>query len=171
MKKLIVAVVLFFIGLVIFMPKENLLSTLKSLLKKEHIEIVSKDTKDRLIDLKLDDTLFIYDGIESLEAKSISVKPWIFYNKIEANALAPTKGLRGILNVKADEFTITHSILKPTIANINATGKFGELDGFADLKKRSVYLLLKPSEAFKNSKIVRDYFKKSKEGLVYESNF
>jgi len=171
MKKIVIATIFFFIGLIIFMPKENLFFTLKKILKKEHIELVSKDVSDRFVDLRLEDTLFIYDGIESLKAKTITLSPWLFYNTIEAKDISASKALRDMLNIKVDELKITHTIFNPKLAKLKAWGKFGNLDGYIDLDKRLIHLILTPSASFKKSQIVRDYFRNSKEGLLYESNF
>jgi len=171
MKKLLIALMIFLIGIVLFMPKEHLFFTLRKYLKKEHIEILSSSLSDRWLYLNMDDALLIYDGIESLEAKRVIIKPWIFYNQIEAKDLLPVKSLRNILNIKADDLKITQNIFKPMIANLVADGKFGEISGYIDLKKRTIHLLLRANKGFENSKVVRDYFRKSKEGLVYESNF
>ncbi len=171
MKKILLAFVLFIIGIILFMPKENLLYTLETILKKEHLELRSDDIRDRLIDLDIKEPLILYDGIESLKANELVITPWILKNKIEATDVRVTKALERILNVKADRVVIDHSILDYKRAYIKASGDFGEISGSIDLGDKKIHLLLNPTKKFKNNQIVRDYFKKSKEGLVYESKF
>ncbi|RUM67674.1 MAG: hypothetical protein DSZ06_00720 [Sulfurospirillum sp.] len=171
MKKILIAIVSFLVAVVLFMPKVNLFYTLEELLKKEHVEIVVDSIKDRWIDLVLKDATVFYDKIESVKAKEIDIKPWLVYNVIEAKDITMAKGLQSILNFKIDEAKISHSILHYKSLNIEASGDFGSLSGEVDLLKRSVHILLQPTRRFERSQVARDYFKKSKEGLIYESKF
>jgi len=171
MKKILIAILFFILGVVLFMPKINLLYTLEGLLKKEHIEIREDTLKDRWIDLKLENALVLYDGVESLVAKELTISPWLFYNSIKAYEVEPSSTLKGMLNIKADSVSITHSLLSYKKASIEAIGDFGRIFGDVDLLDRKVHLVLEPSDSFKNNKIVKDFFKKSEEGLVYESKF
>ena len=84
MKKILIAILFFILGVVLFMPKINLLYTLEGLLKQEHIELREDSLKDRWIDLNLQNALVLYDGIESLQARELTISPWLFYNTIKA---------------------------------------------------------------------------------------
>jgi len=171
MKKILIAILFFILGVVLFMPKINLLYTLEGLLKQEHIELREDSLKDRWIDLNLQNALVLYDGVESLQARVLTISPWLFYNTIKAYDVEPSSTLKNMLNVKADSVSITHSLLDYKKANIEAIGDFGKIYGDIDLKKRKVKLILEASDSFKNDKIIKDFFKKSEEGLVYESKF
>jgi hypothetical protein len=171
MKKVFLLIVSFLVGVIIFMPKENLLYTLGKELKKDNIEIVSDEIRDRLIDLDMKNVLLIYDGIEALRIKEIDIKPWMLYNKIEAFDIAPSKSLSNMLNIKAKHLTIIQSIIDMKKAHISGDGDFGVIEGEIDLGKRVIKIILHPKSSFKNSQLLRDYFKKGKEGYIYESKF
>ncbi len=170
MKKFIVLLLGFLVGLVLFMPKDQLYFTALNLLQKERVEIKSKEVRDRWFWLDIKDAKIFYDGIESLEAKSIDMKPWLFYNSVVIEDAKSSQELRGVMEIEANKVILTHSLLNYKEVHIEAKGSFGEAEGSADLIDRSVKILLKPSKSFKNSQL-SGYFKKSKEGWIYESKF
>ena len=171
MKKLLLALVLFFVGLVLFMPKLNLLYTLESFLQKEHIQINAKESRDRWVDLLLQDVHIGYDGIDSLKIERASIKPWIFYNRIELTGVKPSASVSDMVKTSAKEFHVTHSILHYNVATVEGEGAFGVLEGEIDLKDRKVHLILHPSKSFRHNQILRENFRKTKEGYLYESHF
>ncbi len=171
MKKLLLACVLFFIGLVLFMPKLNLLYTLESLLQKEHIQIHAKESQDRWVDLVLKEVHIGYDGIDSLKIEHASIKPWIFYNRIDLTGVKPSTSIADMVKTSAKALHITHSILHYNVAKIEGEGAFGTLEGEIDLQDRKVHLILHPSKSFRHNQILRENFRKTKEGYLYESHF
>ena len=171
MKKILLAILLLIVGLVLFMPKVNLFYALGDLMKKELVQIQQKSIKDRWVDLQLLDATVFYDKIESIKAKEIDIKPWLLYNKITLKEIKPSSSIKRFFNFKANSAVITHSILDYKKAHIEADGDFGEISGEADLIARKIHLLLKPTKRFEKNQVVRDYFKKTKEGYVYESSF
>ncbi len=171
MKKFMFAFLFFIIGLILFMPKSNLLYTLEKYLQQEHIQISSKETKDRWIDLLLKEVHIGYDGIDSLKVDQISIKPWIFYNSIDMGNLKPSASVADIVRTSAKEIHITHSILHYNVANIVGEGRFGTLEGEINLTDRKIHLLLHPSKSFRENQILRENFRKTKEGYLYESKF
>ncbi len=169
MKKIILFIVVFYLGFVLFMPKVNLYYTLENFVKKEHVEIKEGTLKDRWIDLDIKDATVFYDGIASLEAKELRISPWLFYNKVTATGVSPTKEIKRMFDASAKKVTLTYSLLAYKTIMIEAEGDFGTLHGTLDVIKQKVHLILEPSAKFKNNTIVRQYFKKEEEGLVYES--
>jgi hypothetical protein len=171
MKKILLIVVSFALGLIFFMPKMNLYYTMENILKKEHIMIEEGSIKDRWFDLHITDATLLYDGIASVNVGDISVKPWLVYNTLSATDVAPTKQLQQMLNVQAKEVSLRYSLLDYKHVLIEANGDFGEVEGSADIFAHTIRLNLTPSEAFKNSPLIGQYFQKSEEGLIYESKF
>ncbi len=169
MKKIVLIVSLFYLGFVLFMPKINLYYTLENIAKKEHIMIEEGAIKDRWVDLHIEDATLFYDGIASLKAREMTLLPWIVYNKITLKDVTPAKAVEKMLQTKAEEVTLTYSLLSYKAIMIAAHGDFGELDGTLNLLEQKIRIVLHPSNAFKNHQIVREYFKKQEEGFVYES--
>ena len=169
MKKILLVFVAFLVGVILFMPKVNLYYTLENLLQKEHIVIKEGSLKDRWIDLSIKDAVVSYDGIASVEAASISVTPWLLYHKVTAYDVHPTPVIARMFNAKADRVVITHSVLDYKHIMIEAEGDFGLVHGTLDVIAQKIHLVLEPSTSFKDNALVREYFKKQEEGLVYES--
>ena len=169
MKKILLFILMFLIGVVLFMPKINLYYTLEDFAQKEHIQIKEKSITDRWIDLDIKDATLFYDGIASVDIAELTISPWIVYNTIKAKDVRPTKEIKRMLDVKASEVVMRYSLLDYKHIMIEASGDFGALHGTIDVVAQKVRLLLEPSAKFKHHDIVRQYFKKEEEGLVYES--
>jgi len=169
MKKIVLVGLFFYLGVVLFMPKVNLYYTLESLAKKEQVEIKEGVLTDRWVDLHIQDARVFYDGVASVVADTLNISPWIFYTKIIATNVRPAKALKRMFDVHATEVILTHSVLDYKSIMIEAQGDFGTLSGSVDIMERKVKLILEPSAKFKNNNMVKRYFKKTEEGLVYES--
>ena len=169
MKKILLFIAILYLGFVLFMPKINLYYTLENFAKKELIEIKEGTLKDRWIDLDIKEAVVSYDGIASIEVDEVKISPWIFYNKITALGLTPTNEIQKMFNARADEVVLTYSVLDYKHIMISAWGDFGKIEGTLDVFAQKVRLVLDPSEKFKHHMLVKQYFKKEEEGLVYES--
>ena len=169
MRKIILFITMFLFGIVLFMPKVNLYFTLENFAKKEHVEVKEGTLKDRWIDLNIKDATIFYDGIASLNANELTIAPWLFYNKVTALGISPTKEIKSMFDVNADKVSLIYSVLDHKYIMIEAEGDFGQIEGTLDVIEQKVRLILTPSQKFKNNTLVRQYFKKEEEGLVYES--
>ncbi len=169
MKKILIALVFFLLGAILFMPKVNLYYTLENLLEKEHVVIKEGALKDRWIDLSIKEAVIFYDGIASVEASAITITPWIFYDKVTMHDVHPTPAIAKMFNAKANHVVLTYSVLDYKHILIEAEGDFGQLHGTLNVIAQKIHLVLEPSETFKHNSLVKEYFKKQEEGLVYES--
>jgi hypothetical protein len=168
-KKILLVFIVFLLGVILFMPKVNLYYTLENILQKEHIIIKEGALKDRWIQLDITDAVVFYDGIASVEVSSITVMPWLLYHKVTMEDVRPTPEIARMFDAKANRVIMTYSVWDYKHIMIEAEGDFGLLHGRLDVLAQKIYLLLEPSETFKNNALVRQYFKKQEEGLVYES--
>lgn len=169
MKKLVILFAVFYIAFITLMPKENLYYTLKNKLKDERITMTEESINDDFISLKGKKVSIFYDGIESVEADEFSVMALGFYNKIDASNVGAAKDLKNMFGFSADDVEITYAVWNYKIATITASGDFGSIDGTFELASGTLKLLLDPSLEFEKSSIIRQYFKKSEEGYIYES--
>ena len=169
MKKILIFLIVFYIVAIVFMPKENLYFTLKNTLKSEQIGLNEESLSDNFVSLKALGLVVSYDGIKSLQAKELVVTPFLFYNKIKAYEVSAASSFKEMFRFSADEVEITYAIWNYNEAKIYATGDFGELNGVFDLQKKSLQVVLKPSMEFENSSMLRQHFKKSEEGYIYET--
>lgn len=169
MKKILLFIMIFYVGIVLFMPKINLYYTLEGFLKKEHVEIKEGVLKDRWIDLEIKDATIFYDGIASVHVEQLTLSPWLFYDSAKAINIKPTKEIQKMFNVHADRVSCRYSVLDYKHIMIEAAGDFGTVHGSVNIMAQKVRLILEPSAKFAHHDIVRNYFKKEEEGLVYES--
>ncbi len=171
MKKILIFILVFFGSVIVFMPKINLYNTLEKFLKDERILIKEKKISDNLISLDIEGATLFYDGIKSLEIGSLKVKPWLITNEIILTDIKPSAVIKKQLDVQADNIEITYSLWDYKNINIFAEGDFGEVSGvfeILDEKSGKLHLVLDASKKFVNNSFVRQNFKKSEEGLVYE---
>ena len=72
------------------------------------------------------------------------------------------------MDVKADNIKISYSLWDYENVKIFAKGDFGEINGNFEVLNGKLHLVLDASKKFVNNSFVRQNFKKSEEGLVYE---
>ena len=73
-----------------------------------------------------------------------------------------------MLDIKIIEAKLTQTIISPATVHIYALSTIGEIEGSFNLKTDILKVVLTPNDKFKTFKY-KNYFKKSKEGYVYES--
>jgi hypothetical protein len=170
-KRLLVVLLSFLIGVVIFMPKVKLYSLLNSYLSKERVHLKEESLHDRWFYLDVEGLKVYYDGVESLDAGRVLINPWIVYNSLKLTDVRTSDSLRGIVDFKAKEVVLRYHPFSYKVVNIKGKSDYGEFAGEIDLLKRSVKIVFEsPGKKFYNSPIA-GYFKKSEEGEVYETEF
>jgi hypothetical protein len=169
MKKFLIVIIVFILGLIAFMPKDNLYFTLKNILKDERVEIVEDSLQNNILALDAQGISLFYDGIDSAKIDGFSLKPYLFYNSLNLENVSPSKDLKKMFNFSASTVDITYAIWDFSHVNIEAEGDFGALTGVIDITTQTIKLLLEPTLRFEKSQFVGEYFKKSDEGYVYES--
>ncbi len=159
--KFLTIILSFFIGLIIFMPKENLFFTLQKELKKENIFINTKASSN-LIDLKLDNSKIFVNKINIANIESIKITPLLFFNKIDL------KNIKIDFNhLNVDNLNLTYSILTPFNVDIKGSSNFATIKGFIDLKNRNMKIYLLNL----TNKTIKSFLKKDKKGYFYAQKF
>lgn len=159
--KFLTIILSFFIGLIIFMPKENLFFTLQKELKKENIFINTK-TSSNLIDLKLDNSKIFVNKINIANIESIKITPLLFFNKIDL------KNIKIDFNhLNIDNLNLTYSVLTPFNVDIKGSSNFATIKGFIDLKNRNMKIYLLNL----TNKTIKSFLKKDKKGYFYAQKF
>ncbi len=169
MKKGLMFLALFYLALIIFMPRVNFYYTVVNALKSNQISVTQESLNDGLFSLKSDSVVISYDGIESVTLEELSLSAFIFYNKITASNVKASKSLQNMFKYSADLVEVTYVIWDFKRAKIFAKGDFGVLNGVVDLSLKTIKVVLEPSDEFKSSPLLRQYFKNSDEGYIYES--
>ncbi len=169
MKKFLTILIVFYFSIIIFMPKESLYFTLKNRLKNEQIVIVEDSLNDNFLSLNSEGVSIFYDGIDSVKIENFSIKPYLLYNSMHAQNISPSNDLKKMFKFSASSLDISYAIWDYQNINIKAEGNFGEVVGTIDVLTRTLKLILEPTLRFEKSPLIKQYFKKSEEGYIYES--
>ena len=160
MKKFFIFLLGLFIGIIFFMPKDNLYYTAQKFLSKENIYINSSIKSG--INLDLTNGKVYQNGIDFLDFKEIKVLPFLFFNKIEANNININ-----LQSLKINKLNITYSIINPLKVYISGTSNFGKIEGNINLIKKyiKVYILNLTNNNIKS------FLRKDKKGYFYYAKF
>jgi hypothetical protein len=146
MKKVLIILFSFYIGLIIFMPKKELLyKSFEYLPFKVDAKIISNP-----IYVKLENSKIIYTNVNSAYIKELQIFPFIFYNQINVKELR-------IFNKK---FSFKVFVL-PHRAFIR-----GDINGYIDFLNKKIDLLIKnpPPQ-------IRGFLKYSNKGYILDEIF
>jgi hypothetical protein len=160
MKKILIFILGFLIGFIIFMPKDNLYYTLQKYLEKEKVYINSNIKSD--ISLNLIDGTVYYNGMDILRFEKVKILPLILFNELKADNIKVS-----IKNYKITSLKAFYTLFYPIKIFIKGKSSFGELEGYVDMIKREVkiYILNLTDTSIKS------FLKKDKKGYFYYAKF
>jgi len=160
MNRFIIFLIGFFLGFIIFMPKNNLYFTLQKYLSKKNIYINSKI--DSSVSLNLKNGIIYYNGMDIITFDKVKILPFIFFNKIEAYNLKIK-----FQNLKIRKIDIVYSIVNPFKVYINGNSNFGEIKGNVNLLKKHIKIYILNL----SNNILKKFLKKDKKGYFYYATF
>ena len=160
MKKFFIFLIGFFLGVLIFMPKDNLYYTAQKFLSKENIYINSGIKNGIFLDLY--NGKIYKNGIDFAEFKDIKIIPYFLFNQIRAKNININ-----FQNLKINHLKITYSIINPIKIYISAKANFGIITGEVNLFKRfiKIYILNLTNNNIKS------FLQKDKKGYFYYAKF
>ena len=169
-----IAFTLFFIAsLICFMPKSSLYYMLEHKLQPIGVSISSQSAKDGCFTLKLKESSLFVKSIQSAHIAKTEIKFFVLYNSIDMTDIKLSSAAASFLPLHVQSTKVKYSILDPLNIRAKIVGEFGEADAKADLIKRVVHVVLKPSKI-----MLKEYvqtlrnLKKSVNGeFIYEQNF
>ena len=167
-KKALLLLLLLWIGMIVFMPKESLYYALEKRLAHEGIEINEEQIEEGMFSLTLKHPVIYVEGIQVATVKKIRVYTLLFYTSIKAENIAVEKSLHRYVPSKVEKVWLIHTLLHPLGVSVTAKGGFGTITGMIDLKKRNVHLDVTNPEKLG---MLRGQMKKNKKGWYYETSF
>ena len=168
MKKFLVILLSFYLSIVFFMPKEQLLFTALNQTSKQNLNYRVEDLSDYGFFESIKRLTIYFDKGELLEVDDTKIYPFLFFNKLTFSQIHILGSFRKLLNIKIIEVSLTNTILSPTTINIYANSTIGELRGSFDIDSNRLKVILEPNDKF-NSFKYKNYFKKTEEGYIYET--
>lgn len=168
MKKILAVLLSIYISIIIFMPKKQILYTLLNQASQEKINFELKNLTDYGIFENIDKITFYYDMAKFFEVSGARFFPLLVYNRLSFSQINLVGSFKSMLEIKIIEAKLTENLLSPYKVSIYALSTIGRFTGSYDLKSNRLRVLLVPNDKFTSFKY-KKYFKKTKEGYIYES--
>lgn len=167
-KNALIVLLLVWLGVLGFMPKQELYYTLEEALAKQEIALNEKKINEGLFGLTLEKVSVYVKGIKVATIKELDIFTLLFYTRVELHTLHVDDSLKQMVPQKTKEASLSHSILAPTQLKVEAQGSFGVMMGQVDLLERRVHLDFNES---KELHMLGSGLKKGEKGWAYETSF
>ena len=157
-----------YIAFVAFMPKQELYFYLETKLKKEGIIIYNEKFKETPLELDIYNGVVDFNGVDVARFSQITLKPYLFINTLSLENAELLDLAKKALDIEIEKLQAKHTLLKPFIIDIKASGNFGSAVGYIDLKKRIVHIDITDAQ---NIRTLKKFLTKGEKGWYYESRF
>ena len=167
-KKAALYILLFWVALIVFMPKEELYFSLEKVLAKQGIEINESQISEGMFSLDLQDLTIYAKGIKVMTVEKVECFTLLFYTNVVIDNVSVDKALSSMIPEKIEKIQLTHSVLSPMKIQLKGEGSFGIANGYIDLPERKIHI-----DFDKSAKVgsLRRQLKKGEEGWYYETNY
>ena len=167
-KKIFFFLLVLWLALLFFMPKQELYYKLETELAKNDIKINEQSIDEGFFSLTLNNATVYVKGIALASIEKIDFFTVLFYTNIEFNSLNLDDSLSHFAPTKIDTLSATHAIWNPINVEIKAQGAFGSTEGEASLLDRTIRLDFNET---KHLGILKSNLKKDQKGWFYETTF
>ena len=167
-KNSLIAFIVVWLGILVFMPKQESYYKLEEALAKHEIKLNETNIDEGLFSLNLKDVTVYFKGINVATIEEVSLFTLLFYNSIELQSLIVDDSLKNMLPQEIKSIVAKHSILSPLEVSVDASGSFGSAVGNIDLNEGKVRLDFNES---KNIEMLKSQLKKDEKGWYYETSF
>ena len=167
-KNILIAFLLLWFALLLFMPKKALYYKLEEVLAKSEVMINENSIEEGLFSLTIKEAKVFVKGIEIARLEKIDIFTILFYTKCQFSSLKIDESLKEMTPTNIESINLIHSALSPLDVGLDASGVFGDVRGNADLKKRTVRIDFEDTSALKGleAKLQQD-----EKGWYYEASF
>jgi hypothetical protein len=132
------------------------------------VELKVKNISDSLYGLKLDDINLKYKNLSSANINEMDIKTYFFVNTIKIENIKINSILKNFLPQHVKYIKLKHTLLQPTIIEIESNFNLGSANGFIDLSSRVVKLNLKIDKRFlPKYRLISNEIKKYGKGEYY----
>jgi len=167
-KKIFLSLLLFWVALLVFMPKEEIYFRLEKELAKQEIEINESAVEETLTGLVLKDSAIYVKGIKVATVDQITFFTVLFYTKVTVSGLQMDESLKNMVPERIETLVLTHTVVDPVHIKLFAEGSFGTVDGSISIKERTVHIDF--IEA-KEIGMIKSNLKQGEKGWYYETAF
>jgi hypothetical protein len=166
-KKTLIIILAFFIGLLVFAPKKSLYYLLEGELKNNAIVLSDENISTNPFGLKISNAKVYVENTYIGDIKEISLLTLLFYNDISIIEFEPTESIKKMLPISIKKADILYAIWNPLEVKISLDGSMGKADGKLDLAEQKIIIRF---EKGANIAPIREYLKKDQNGWYYEQN-
>jgi hypothetical protein len=148
------------LGIIIFMPKDNLFFLAQKELARQNVYI-NADIKNKPSALKLNNGTVYINQMDIMRFDACKITPFIFYNDVKCANV----NVAGQYEIK--KIDVSYSVVNPLKVIIKGNGNFGKIDGSIDvLKKEGKIYILNITNP-----LIKKILKKDNKGYYYYVKF
>ncbi len=166
-KNILVVFIVVWLGILVFMPKQELYYKLEEELSKHEIRLNETTIDEGLFSLNLKKITVYVEGIHVATIEELKLFTLLFYSRVELQLLKVDDSLKKMLPQEIENATAVYSVLSPLEVIVTARGSFGAIDGKVDLNESKVRLDFNES---KHIEMLKPQLKKDEKGWYYETS-
>ena len=165
--KLFLYLAVFFIAILVFLPKEKLYNLAEEKLALQNIIISNEQRIKKAFSLDLKNMEVYYDGIDAALVNNLNITSYLCLSKIKIKDIRISNSFKNIFPNKIENLELKHSVLDFNKVNIFSKGDYGEIEGKFLIFENKIIAELKPSNIMKSKyrNILKQF--KLKEGRYY----
>lgn len=167
-KKILIAVVLFWLAFLLFMPKVHLYYLMEKVVVKQGVKINESVIEEKPFGLALSGVQVYYRGIPVVKIEKIDLMTLLLYNRLSATHFTLDALLKEKFPASLERAVLSYSVIDPLHIRISGAGNFGTFTGKYDLRSRKVHIDIAPGKQIGS---VANLLHKGKKGYYYETSF
>ena len=167
-KKSFFALLVLWLAILFFMPKQELYYTLETQLAKNGIKINEKSIEAGMFSLTLHESSVYVKDIKLANVERVEFFTLLFYTHVEVTNLVLDESLKSVVPTKIEEVSLTHQTWNPLQINVKAQGSFGAMQGNIAFIDRTLRFDFNETQ---NIAMLKPKLKEDEKGWYYETSF
>ena len=156
------------LSILVLMPKQELYYKFEETLAAYDIKLNETDIDTGWFSITLKDVTLYAKGINVGSIKEVKLFTLLFYNRMALESLHLDDSLKHMMPQETEQAVAVYSIFSPLGVSLEASGSFGGMEGFADLREKKVRLDFNES---KKIEMLKPQLKQDEKGWFYETSF
>jgi hypothetical protein len=172
LKNSLIFLSVFIVATILFFPKQGLWFEFEKRAFEKELIIDSETISSNPIFLNVKNGHIYFSGMNIANFEEASILPLLFYNSIDIKKLVVGENMQQFKELSMDNLNISYSVAFPQKIILNGEGDFGILKGRVNFIKKTLDILIFPTENFKKVTVIMKHFKKLENGgYVYNARF
>jgi len=167
-KKSFIALLVFWLALLVFMPKQALYFKLEKALEQKEIIISGEKIEEGFFSLTLKKPTIYVKGIKVATVDEIKFFTLLFYTSVVFENLSLDDSLKAMAPQNTRVAILKHSWVTPLALCIDAEGDFGVIDGSVDIAEHKVHIDFTEPGKLGN---LKKQLRRDEKGWYYETSF